>query len=394
MFDEKRKNDYKYLDCYAADIEGDKLYVVSVLFGIVLEYDLRDFSYKILTQINLPDSSQMVRVNSIIKSKHFLYITLWNSWNIFEYDIESEKLEVYGNDFEYIDGNELVVKSYLYQDRIWIFPYNVDQKIRIFHIKTKEFEVNLSVKEILNQRGYRIPKSSFICLDIFQEKCKCILAIYNSSYLIEINLETEKYNIYEVKPNARIEIMSYIDGQYWLSYIDNKNIKRWSPEDEILEMYEPAKNYIQKERRYRYIFSYKEKVIIVPTYDKTICIIDKKTRKETILEYSKDIQRVHNRDRWMFYGFIEYFDKILLLPFSMTHFIVIDLQNERLESYQSKFGTDVIYEYWIKPRLTELLLLENDIFEFSEYLDFISEHNTDIKKQVSGVGKKIWMQLI
>ena len=96
-------DDYKYLDCCAGKIENDKLYVVSVLLGIVLEYDLKNFTYTVLTQINLPDLSQRVRVNSIIKVNHLLYMTLSNSWNVFEYDIKNKRLKVYGNNFEYIE---------------------------------------------------------------------------------------------------------------------------------------------------------------------------------------------------------------------------------------------------------------------------------------------------
>lgn len=386
-------NDYEYLDCYAGSIEEGKLYVVSVLFGIVLEYDLKDFSYKVLAKIDLQDSLQLVRVNSIEKINHFLYMTLWNSWNVFEYDIESKRMEVYGNNLEYIDGEELVVKSYMYQDRIWLFPYDLRQKIKIFHVMTKEFTVSISVEAILKQKGYEIKNGSLICIEIFQEKNKCFLAVYDSPYILEVDLETEKCNIYEVKHNAKIEMMTCANGQYWLSYRDSKIIERWSPADGILETYEPQKICIQDEWKYRHMIAYKEKVIIVPSQDKSIWMIDKRTRQETVLEYSEDILRVHNKERWMFYGFVEYNDKIILLPFSMTHFIVIDPENQRMESYSGKFDADIINEYYIKPRLPASILLENDIFELSKYLDMMSEYSADMGEGISGIGGKIWMKL-
>lgn len=386
-------NDYEYLDCYAGDIEDDKLYVVSVLFGIVLEYDLKNFSYKVLTQINLPDSSQLVRVNSIVKIKNLFYMTLWNSWNVFKFDIESKQLEVYGNDFEYIDGEELVVKSCMYQDKIWLFPYDIRQKIRIFHIKTKEFTVSISVEEILGKKGYGIKKENFICLDIFHEKNKCFLAVYNSPYILEVNLETENCNVYTVKHNAKIEMIFYADGQYWFSYIDSKIIEKWSPAGGILEVYEPQKMYTQDKWKYRYVFEYGEKIVVIPTQDKGIYIIDKQTRQETVLKYSEDNQKVHNEERWMFYGFAKYNDKIILLPFSMTHFNVIDLENERLESYSGKFGADIINEYYIKTRFSQSILVENNIFGFPEYLNFLSEYDSIMNEKVSKVGGTIWIQL-
>lgn len=384
-------DDYKYLDCYTGDIENGKLYVVSVLFGIVLEYDLKDFSYKVLTQINLPDPFQMVRVNSIVKEEHFLYMTLFNSWNVFVYDIRNRQMKVYGNNFEYIDGKNLIQKSYLYHDKIWLFPYDISQKIRIFYLETKEFEINVSVEEILDQKGYQVQKGSLISLDVVQEKNKCILAVYNSPYIIEMNLETERFDIYEIKSNAHIEVMSYVDGQYWFSYTDNRIIERWSLADGILETYESDNKNVQEAWKYRFVFPYKEKIIIASLQDKIVYIIDKKSRQKKVLEYSKEIQKVHNRERWMFQGFIEYNDKIILLPYSLTDFIVIDLQNERLESYSGKFGADVINKYWIKPRLPEWPLLENAVFDFSKYLDFISEYNLDIENHVSRIGEKIWI---
>lgn len=122
-------------------------------------------------------------------------------------------------------------------------------------------------------------------------------------------------------------------------------------------------------------------------------MIDKRTRQETVLEYSEDILRVHNKERWMFYGFVEYNDKIILLPFSMTHFIVIDPENQRMESYSGKFDADIINEYYIKPRLPASILLENNIFELSKYLDMMSEYSADMGEGISGTGGKIWMKL-
>ena len=98
-------------------------------------------------------------------------------------------------------------------------------------------------------------------------------------------------------------------------------------------------------------------------------------------------------ERWMFYEFVKYKDKIILLPFSMTHFIVLELQNERLEIFHSKFGLDVINEYWRKPRLLGNSLYENNTFELSEYQGIILEYNSDMKDEDGRVGEKIWMWL-
>ena len=383
-----------YLDCYTGTIEGDKLYIVSVEFGLLLEYSIHDFSYKILGKIHLPNPRTTVRVNTMIKSEEYIYMTINNNWNVIEYNINNGQTTIYGNDDEYIEGKDVVIKSTLFQECLWIFPYSVCQPIRIFNLKTKTFKEGLTIQDILPVNEYEKGTDYYMNLDVFQEGNVLRTAVRNSPYIIEIDMETCKYCVYETKESAKICSMSYNNGQYWIAYVGSKSFVKWHPENGVVEEYEIRHIQLQNDISYRYIYADEDKIIVIPIRDNDIYIIDKKTKEIQSLIYPDDLKRAHNLQRCMFYGILQQ-KNILLLPFSVNYFFEINISENVLQAYSCNLNRMDIGKKYIESNPTNNFFSEIDYYTLSDYVGGIKKNTFCLTRiaKMNSKGGEIWRQL-
>lgn len=364
--------DLAYLDCYTGVVEGDKLYVVNVSFGMLLEYNLKSFTYKVLCPVNLPDITQPIRVNSIIKKENFIYMSLENSWNIFEHNLQTGQSKMYGDDFTYIDGSLLVRKSLAYGDEIWMFPYDdIMQPVRIFNIRTKEFETGISIGEYLLKRGGKINSEYRLDFHMFQEDNIIRVAIYNSPYIVEINMESCECKLYEVDCCPKIALMFYKNGEYLLSYMGSNILAVWHPNQGVSEKYCPEEIGGQPDWTYQYIYADEEKIIAVPVKMRNVCMFDRKRQEISIINYPEDFARVHNMTRWMYQDGLTYGEKLVLLPFSVNKFIIISLNNGEMETYSCRLQKDEIEKYCTVPRWTNSVPVDEGMVQLTDYINFV-----------------------
>lgn len=385
--------DLAYLDCYTGVVEEDKLYVVNVSFGMLLEYNLKSFTYKVLCPINLPDITQPVRVNSIIKKENFIYMSIENSWNIFEHNLQTGQSKVYGSNFSYIDGSMLVRKSLAYGDEIWMFPYDIMQPVRIFNIRTKEFETGILIGECLLKTGGKINSQYRLDFHMFQEDNIIRVAIYNSPYIMEINMESCECKLYEIDGSSKIALMFYKNGKYLLSFMGSNILAVWHPKQGISEKYFPEEISAQPDWTYQYIYADEEKIIAVPVKMQNVCMIDRKRQETSIINYPEDFARVHIMTRWMYQDGLTYGEKLVLLPFSVNKFIIINLDNGEMETYACRIQKDEIEKYYTLPRLTNNVTVDEGMAQLAYFINFIGKKDTNFYNFVTDIGAQIWKRL-
>ena len=379
------KDKYEYLTCYTGVIENKKMYVVHEALGLLIEYNIEDFSYKILTRIEVGKTNQFIRVKGIILLQDIIYLVLENSWNIFEYHVCSKEMKVNGNGKQYIEGEFFVEKIILHNTKIWMFPCYIDEDIRIFDTNTKDFTKSKSIGSYLKECGFHVESMSFAYYEIINKDT--IYAIpYRSNYIIIINLNLNEYKIFDIGIGNKIEHINYDGKNFWLNYFNRKTIAKWNAKNGITEEY--MINNIEIDERGMpicYIYEKGENLLIIPSYGQRYILFDKKKRKETFVKYPDDFRRIRqNPQRYMFYDQIKCKDDIFFLPFACNNLLKVNIKNNTMQFIETRLCTEDIKKYIFKDMKNMQSVKELYGYGIEEFIhDLI---NTEISFEDRGNG--------
>lgn len=343
------KNRMEFLTCYTGVIQDNKLYTVHEGLGLLMEYDLLSFSYKVLTILKVGEKEQRVRVKGMVISNQVIYIILGNSWNIFEYHMESGQILINGDDKKYNDGALLIENCFLYRNEIWLLPCYANEYIRIFDLKTKQYSMRKPIIDELKYYGANVYKKSFLDY-AFTNEGIIYAIIYKSEYIVSIDINTGQYFLYCIGGRKKLSSINYDGKNYWLSFFDSTIIEKWSPKNGIIEEYVIDEIDIDDTgQQIRFIYELQGKLYIIPTFVPYIFILNKKNKKISKMNYPKNFKRIHNNsERYQFFRDILYKDKIIVLPFAVNEMLLIDKKNNKVNFIESILSREDIEKYTIK----------------------------------------------
>lgn len=344
------------------------MYIVNVLYGVLLEYDLCDFSYTVLERLE-QDEFQPLRIVSLMKLQSKFYFNLVDSWEVFEFDLNTKQIIAYGESLEEKKGQIIVKRSFYYNNEIWIIPYSIDDKIRIFNSNSKKIREIESIKNIAEKKGYTLNTEH--CLsNILQKENILWTAIYRTAYIIALDMETKQLQIFSIGEDKKIESINYCEDEFWLSFYNTNLVASWKINYGIEEEYFAKPIQAINGEALRFVYVTEKKIYGIPVRDNKICVIDKETGDSLSFEYPSDFRRTYNEQRCMFYDFVVHEDKLILLPYSVNYFIVLDLISVKAEFYECRFERSDVMAYYIENRLIRDGLVESSSFHLLDFINY------------------------
>ncbi len=365
------KNRLEYITCYTGTIENDKLYLVHEGLGLLIQYDLYDYSYKILTKIELEKEKQPVRVRGIAILKNVIYMTFECNWNVLEYHMDTGEISL--NENMCVEDAYAVERTFIHKNDIWMFPCYLNEAIRVFDIKNKTYDLKKSIGEYLKENGYYIEKTCFG--DYASSGNGIVYAIsYESHYIISINMQLNTYEVFDIGEEKKIARIVYDGKGYWLSFSNNGMIARWNPMHGIEKQY--MVNDIEVDERglpIHYVYESKYSLVIIPSYMQKIIVMNKVSKKFTYIEYPYDYKRINaNTRRYQFYEEFLYKNYIIALPFSVNKLLKFNIDSGDTEFIEIKLNKTDIENYMLQQELKDRVITEMygyGVKEFIEYME-------------------------
>lgn len=364
------KNRMEFLTCYTGVIQDNKLYMVHEGLGLLMEYDLSDFSYNVLTAIRIENMMSHVRVKGMTIVKNIIYMVLENSWNVIEYDIASKMIKVNGNESQYINGKMLVEKTFLFGDELWLLPCYCEEKIRTFNIKTKKYTIKKSIVDFLKPKEIEVKKKCFAEYEVTEDGVIYAI-IYQSDYIVSIDTKEAEYTLYYVGAGKGLSSISKEGKNFWLSFFNDNMIVKWNPVYGILKEYEVDGIRIdEREQTIRLIYESDKNICVVPTYMPAFFSINKKNRNVIWINYENKFKRINiNRERYQFYSSVTNGDKRYILPFAVDKLLVLDMKSEKIITVNTGLSTNDIKKYIIKDQGKENPITEIYGYGIKEFIN-------------------------
>ena len=372
MFKDRRE----YVTCYTGAIKGNKLYVVHEGLDLLMEYDLRDYSYKVLANINPDEDKRRTRVRGIAILENVIYIAFECSWDILEYHMDTGKIRVNGMKKNCIEDMYAVECTYICQNEIWMFPCCINEKIRVFNTKTRIFSLKKSIGEYLKENGYYVEETCFG--DYATSGNGIVYTItYESHFIIAIDMKSNKYKVFDMGEDKKIARIIYDGNGYWLSFSDSGMIVKWSPVNGIEKQY-MINDVLIDERGLpiHYMYDGKESLFIILSYMQRIILLNKMSGKITYIDYPDDYKRINtNIRRYQFYEELIYKNYIIALPFSVNKLLQYNIESGEIKFFETKLCKEDIEKYILQDELKNKVITELDGYGVKEFIEYVEKEN-------------------
>lgn len=384
----------EYLLCYTGVIWEEKLYVVHEGLGLLMEYDLRDFSYQVLTQIKLGEVRQHVRIKGMCLIEKVIYMVLENSWNVMEYHLDTGKLRVNGEDTDHKDGEELIEKIFRRRDELWLCPSHASQEILIFNFRTKQYRAADAIETVINKCAGAVDANCYADYATAGDGILYAIA-YHSDCIVSIDMRSLEYLGYPIKRGKELSGITYDGKNYWLLFFDN-HIARWNPKQGITEEYVidgvTADN---GEQPFRFVYEGEDEICIIPNYMPEMILLQKKTKEITRIQYSEEFVRIGSKARYQFYGNLIDDKKIFLFPYAVNRLVLLDRDLHTVKCIECILRKKDIEQYIIKEEAKTGKISEKHCFGIRDFVEYIERPDAKAEKEESrnSVGSRIYLRV-
>lgn len=348
--------------------DGKKLYTIERELGLLMEYDLDTFSYKIVTQL---ESNQMTdgvwRVNSIVKVEDVLYLSFRDHDFLMAYDIKVGSIAMYGEDR---DGRNGIEKILHIGDELWLIPYCTSREVKAFNLQSKQFETKFSLQtQLCRNRNWE--NGEFVHF-IAENKEQIYAFLWNTPYIISIDLLGKKVQVYEVECGAKIVSVTSVGTQFWISFADNTKIVKWDIDKGIIETIE-IHDVPMDERGCPIlnVFQINDKLFLIPRYY-TKLYSYRKVGIELELINTKRYKRIkthNNQDS--FRTFIVNENQMMLFPFDADRILLADLQTGEWMEQECVLSREECILYGVTEERVQKGIVERDWFSLKDFLKLV-----------------------
>ena len=348
--------------------DGKKLYTIERELGLLMEYDLDTFSYKIVTQL---ESNQMTdgvwRVNSIVKVEDVLYLSFRDHDFLMAYDIKVGSIAMYGEDR---DGRNGIEKILHIGDELWLIPYCTSREVKVFKLQSKQFEVKFSLQKQLC-RNRKLENGELVHF-ITASEGQIYAFLWNTPYIISIDLSGKKVQMHEVEGGAKIVSATSVGTHIWFSFANNTKVVKWSIEKGIQETMD-IKELPMDDRGCPIInlFEIDDKIFLIPRFH-TKLYSYKKIGAEWNLIYIKGFNRINqhkNNDSFRTYIFKE--NQMMLFPFDADRILIADLQTGEWMEQECVLSREDVVLYDITKKRVQKGIVEKSWFSLEDFLKLV-----------------------
>ncbi len=329
-----------FLSCSAGVIDKGKLFVIDSIYKMLLEYNLVDFSYKVLSYNIIPSEYSNHKVVDIYKKQNKLYIILDGSMgNVVEYDLFSDKCKQYIYAYSAIPAFPVDIwHSFFCIDKIYIFPLLIKNGFSVFNTNNNTFERKV---ELGSDIGSSEEKDLLGRL-FFKDDSIYVFPMTRGS-IYNMDLKANEIKLYQL-PTIRIENIGYYNGSFYISSFADNIISEWDSKYGVTGHYncEGISRIPNLTVRIFAIYVDKNAILCLPRVGNCLSYINKISREEKLLDLSKYCKRVRIDHNIYFRRGIIVGDRILLLPNEVGNFLWVDMTTGEIESIQSELRTEDI----------------------------------------------------
>lgn len=361
-------DDLFYYTGTAGLIDGDRLYTVDTETTYLLEFDLKDFSHRVLSYDALWDEDRIRMVMDIFKVGEELIFTMLFCSNVLIYNLKDGTHIEYGDGVQNFSGPQNV-RSYMHDGRIYIFPERIGSQITVFDTEKKEFVDPITLPVDREARDVEFMHLNTSGSSIW-------FGAYDSSYIYTYNLDTHKYERFDVGNKYWLDGFFMTGQEMYLTLRGETALYRWSPADGLGDRYDITTMTLTKGHQWiSDILSTENGLLCVSRYRDCGFIFDTESGRETAVIFPEGCRRIRNVRSTIFKCELRYGDDILIIPNTMNMMVRINPATARTTAINTRMHVDDIKKYCAR-RLAGVP--ETGAFDLE---DFLIEECTDYYKE-------------
>ncbi len=378
--------DENHLSSYAGVAEGDKIYTVDSVYGLFLEYSMKDYSHRILTHIDCLDVSKgQYIIRKIIKVQDVFYFFLGNCLDFISWSLSDHKFHRYESHQKKDQRYYLVSDAFFLEGKIWLCPCYSDQSFRCFDTVTEKITEYASIEKRICDHGIRFEGGQFIYASI--ENDRLWFAIYNTPYIASYNMKKDEWRFYSLADYGKVSIICFDGSDLWIGFMDQNIFLSWEPKCGVKEIFQISDSKLRMDKGdpFKYIYGDRNYVYVIPTYDNNIYAVHRVTKQIESTDFLQNYNRTDIRSYVpLFYVCIRVENQLILLPYSIDKIVVINMETAKLQyidSLISQIDKSVYWDYVCKRKS----IGESNELMLKEYISYILSRSADRLEQKSEV---------
>lgn len=378
--------DENHLSSYAGVVEGDKIYTVDSIYGLFLEYSMKDYSHRILTHIDCLDVSKgQYIINKIIKVRDVFYFFLVNCHDFISWSLSDYKFHIFESHQKKDQRYHLVSNAFFWEGKIWICPAYSDQSFRCFDTVTEKMTEYASIEKRICNHGIRFEGGQFIYASI--ENDRLWFAIYNTPYIASYNMKKDEWRFYSLADFGKVFNICFDGNDLWICFMDQNIFLSWEPERGVKEIFQISDSELSMDKGdpFKYIYGDQNYVYAIPTYDNNIYAVHRVTKKIDSTDFLHNYNRTDIRPYVpLFHVCIRVGKQLILLPYAIDKIVVINMETGKLQyidSLISQIDQAVYLDYVCKQKSIQ----ESDELTLKEYISYIHFRKAGRLEQKRGV---------
>lgn len=380
------------LVCFKGVLDQGVLYAFNNHLGLIMKYDLKDFSYEIVGRVRsgLPFHDTVIRM---LLFEGDIYLIMFRTMRIVRYNITNKNITAYSFSEKILGPNELMWEAFMYETRIWEFSASVGCGIYIFDCQTGKYVEYCSIKELFEKQNLSIESDAFFS-NMFQIGNEVWAAVCGTKYVFSFHLDEMDVTVFTVDCEG-INSFDYDGEEFWITVTGTATIMNWSPDCGTTNYF-----YVN-EINFRdypscYVAGTDNRVLVVPNSDKDFCSIDRTTGKYKFLPFIGNYQKLSlNQLAYPFGGYIRTGDIMILFPHNIDKIVVIDLRNESVTYIDGALKKEDYEREYVKNELYKGGVEEAGDYKLTDYLAYLHKDAADPnrEKKSKNTGEKIFKKI-
>ena len=335
--------DDKYVSVLEGYIEDNHLYMVDIDTWFFVDYNLDFDQLSVIADIGTEMKGKLCWVKKILHVENEFFFIIRNSKKIISYNPE-KGINIYGEEYPIgIDEEVRYADACVLNDRIYMLPIKSDGCISIFNLKTRKYEDDIDISQILN---CRMTESRGISRYIHNDKDDVVwFCLVGTDNVFKLDLRSLKAE--------HVMLDSYGAYEYVLG--DEQNILGKTKDEYVIEYY------------YEKLF-----LALPPQMDKLNMIYPEGNNKVEVMlpSSSKLIYKLRFYDAKFSKGIIKA-GRLFLLPFSSNGIVEVNLETMKSVFHPSSISS---LDLWSKRvRNDNGIITENEDAGLGAYLYAIGE---------------------
>lgn len=317
--------------------------------------------------------------------KDKLIFTPENSSYIQIYDIKKQKFNsIYITN--YPNRKFSHAESIIFGDFLLIFPMTFDEPVLKLNLVNEMIENDWGFINWCKENINAPQEIKFTRVALYDGKIW--LGVYESEYLVSIELDSSKYNLIKTGIDKIFAVFSGSNGIFVASNTSSKfYFMNGNYEFELFEL----SNEEKEKRPFNHIIEIDDKLLLIPAFDEDITILDKNNKKIKHIVFPVDfIDELSPK----FFGFFKNENKIKLYPFNCPYLFEIDILNESFQQLNFPMDKFVFFTHnFAGFNISEYSFGEFFNLHLRDFLDGVMDCNLKFKNLNENIGRKIYNSL-